>query len=179
MRRAPAGQGGAPLHFHPDLTYEGNTGDIMQPDHRHAAPTFATPVLNLLKQAGEAPGQGRTADAPEDREKREDARPALLCKACRTHITRPEHAMCVAGSHRHVFFNPYGHVFELGCFASASNILPAGARSGEFTWFAGYSWQAVACAGCGALLGWHYTGPGPDFFGLILAALVAADDGPR
>lgn len=103
-------------------------------------------------------------------------RPVLVCRACRTVVTRPELAVEVDGSHRHVFFNPHGLVFDLGCFASARNALPTGPRTDEFTWFAGYRWQAVVCAGCAGLLGWRYTGRGHAFFGLILPALVEADE---
>jgi hypothetical protein len=105
-------------------------------------------------------------------------RRALLCKACRARITRRVLAMEVNGSHRHVFFNPHGLVFELGCFASAKNVIPTGPKTDEFTWFPGHAWQVVACAGCSTQLGWRYTGPSGGFFGLILAALIEEDRGP-
>jgi hypothetical protein len=100
----------------------------------------------------------------------------LVCRACRTVVTTTDLAVVVNGSHRHVFFNPHGLVFELGCFASARNVLPTGPKTDEFTWFAGYAWQAVVCAGCAGLLGWRYTGHGHAFFGLILPALIEADE---
>lgn len=96
----------------------------------------------------------------------------LVCKMCRSVITRRDLGMAVNGSHTHVFFNPYGMVFELGCFASAKNVVPAGTKSDEFTWFPGYSWQVVACTGCASQLGWRYTGSDGGFYGLILTALV-------
>ncbi|MCJ2166002.1 MULTISPECIES: cereblon family protein [unclassified Pseudodesulfovibrio] len=96
----------------------------------------------------------------------------LVCRVCRSRITRRDLGMEVHGSHRHVFFNPHGQVFELGCFASAKNILPTGPKTGEFTWFSGFDWQAVACTGCITHLGWRYTGSHGGFFGLILASLI-------
>lgn len=102
---------------------------------------------------------------------------ALVCRLCRARITRRDLAMEVNGGHRHVFFNPYGRVFEIGCFASARNVQPAGPKSGEFTWFPGFDWQAVACTGCNAHLGWRYTGGESGFFGLVLAALIEETTG--
>ena len=101
----------------------------------------------------------------------------LVCRFCRSRITRRDLAMEVEGSHRHVFFNPQGEVFEVGCFASAKNILPTGPKTTEFTWFPGFEWQAVACTGCIAQLGWRYTGKSGGFFGLILAALTEEPTG--
>lgn len=103
----------------------------------------------------------------------------LVCRACRSRITRRDFAMEVNGSHRHVFFNPYGLVFELGCFASAKNLLPAGPETDEFTWFPGHRWQAVQCAGCSSHLGWRYVGDEGGFFGLVLKALMEEEAGIR
>ncbi|QJB56068.1 cereblon family protein [Pseudodesulfovibrio sp. zrk46] len=96
----------------------------------------------------------------------------LVCKLCHSVITRPDLAMEVDGKHRHVFFNPHGYVFELGCFASAKNITPSGPKTDEFTWFPGYTWQVVACSHCASLLGWRYTGDNGGFYGLITTALI-------
>lgn len=96
----------------------------------------------------------------------------LVCKVCRSRITRRDLGMEVNGSHRHVFFNPHGDVFELGCFASAKNVLPTGPRTEEFTWFPGFVWQVVACTGCVTQLGWRYTGAGGGFFGFIVNTLM-------
>lgn len=96
----------------------------------------------------------------------------LVCKVCRSVITRHDLAMEVDGKHRHVFFNPHGYVFELGCFASARNVAAAGPRTDEFTWFPGYAWQVVACADCATQLGWRYTGKDGGFYGLITSALI-------
>ena len=118
------------------------------------------------RKAGRTEGEPRP-DPVEDEERRE-----LLCRGCRSPITRRDLAMEISGSHRHVFFNPHGLVFELGCFASAKNVIPQGPRTDEFTWFPGYEWQVVTCSGCSGQLGWRYTSADGGFFGLIVAALT-------
>jgi len=125
---------------------------------------------NGFERRGDLPEGGSRPEPVEDEDRR-----ALVCRACRTAITRPDLAMEVNGGHRHVFFNPHGLVFELGCFASARNVLPRGPKTDEFTWFPGYAWQVVTCTGCASQLGWRYTSAGGGFFGLILAALIEED----
>lgn len=101
----------------------------------------------------------------------------LVCRTCRSRITRRDLGMEINGRHRHVFFNPDGLVFELGCFASAKNLTPAGPETGEYTWFPGYRWQVVLCTGCSSQLGWRYVGDDGGFFGLILKALMEEEQG--
>jgi len=109
----------------------------------------------------------------------ENDRP-LACKQCLTNITRRDLAMTVDDKHKHVFFNPAGQVFEVGCFAAAKNIKMHGVKTEEFTWFPGYSWQVATCTACNAQLGWRYTNNSSGFFGLILSMLVEkGDDGIR
>ncbi|WP_199244337.1 cereblon family protein [Pseudodesulfovibrio cashew] len=118
----------------------------------------------------DAPGPEEPELTPEPHEGFGDR--TLVCRACQSVITRRELAMEVSGQHRHVFFNPYGVVFELGCFASAKNVEPVGPPTDEFTWFPGFAWQVVACSGCRSQLGWRYVGREGGFYGLILKALV-------
>lgn len=125
---------------------------------------------DLEKKPESDPGQAEPKQDPAD--ETSEGRTRLLCKICRSRITRQDLGMEVDGSHRHVFFNPHGDVFELGCFASAKNILPTGPRTNEFTWFPGFEWQVIACTGCLTQLGWRYTGPHSGFFGLIVGLLV-------
>jgi len=131
----------------------------------------------LRKGGGD--GRGRRGDRPKGGSRPEpvegEDRRTLVCRACRAAITRPDLAMRVNGEHRHVFFNPHGLVFELGCFASARNVLARGPKTDEFTWFPGYTWQVVTCTGCGSQLGWRYTSSRGGFFGLILSALIEED----
>ncbi|WP_243544620.1 cereblon family protein [Pseudodesulfovibrio tunisiensis] len=96
----------------------------------------------------------------------------LACRTCGTHITSDRSRIRVNGEHRHVFFNPHGLIFELGCFGAARNLRTQSALSTEFSWFAGHAWQIVVCAGCGSHMGWRFSGKDFWFYGLILAELV-------
>ena len=142
------------------------------------------PIRALREEPKDVPpstldGGGQEGDAPGETLEPVEAETGgvLVCRACRAKITRRELAMEVGGSHVHVFFNPYGLVFELGCFASAKNLLPTGPETDEFTWFPGHRWQAVACATCLSQLGWRYVGSEGGFFGLILKALIEEEQG--
>jgi len=132
------------------------------------------PVRALLRDpdGGDPPSDGGSRPDGQPESTVGDSGRALICKACRTKITRRDLAMEIEGKHEHVFFNPHGYVFELGCFASAKNIVIAGPKTDEFTWFPGYSWEVIACAGCGIQLGWRYTSHSGGFFGLILPNLM-------
>ncbi|MEA4855744.1 MAG: cereblon family protein [Solidesulfovibrio sp.] len=105
--------------------------------------------------------------------------PPLLCAACRAAITEERQRIAVAGSHHHVFANPYGRVFEIGCFAAAPGVAATGAASPAFSWFAGTAWRVAVCAACGEHLGWRYDRTaGGFFFGLILDRLVSGATPP-
>ena len=96
-----------------------------------------------------------------------------LCKFCRRRITSASERIVVNGQHVHICANPYGLLFEVGCFARAAGCQVTGAPTTEFTWFPGYAWSIALCANCANHLGWHYTGQPPsDFYGLILSHLV-------
>ena len=89
-----------------------------------------------------------------------------------TSTTSSPRRVAVAGAHRHVFANPQGHVFEIGCFAAAPGCAAVGPPSSDFSWFPGTLWQVVICVACGLHLGWCYTqSDGGTFFGLILDRL--------
>lgn len=131
--------------------------------------------------SGDLPGGPGAGEGPGERPEPVDAETGgvLVCRACRSRITRRDLGMEINGRHRHVFFNPEGLVFELGCFASARNLAPAGPETDEFTWFPGYRWQVVLCTGCSTQLGWRYVGGDGGFFGLILKALLEEEPGIR
>lgn len=100
-------------------------------------------------------------------------RKALLCSTCRIKITWKEASVEINGSHRHVFVNPAGLVFEVGCFCQAENLSGIGPVTSEFTWFPGCSWQTLICSNCHFQLGWSYQPRDKSmFFGLILERLV-------
>lgn len=103
-----------------------------------------------------------------------DSSPFLLCAACGFRVTRQGWRLSVDGKATHVFFNPAGLVFELGCFSAAPGCACVGEASMEFTWFGGYAWRVALCRNCAVHLGWRYESGavGTGFFGLILDALV-------
>ncbi len=120
------------------------------------------------------PETGFTQD-PEttDATQPEQPREPLLCSTCLTRITWKDASTIVNGAHKHVFVNPSGLVFEVGCFYKTVNLSGLGPVTSEFTWFPGYSWQTVLCSTCDSQMGWIYhAGDGSVFFGLILDRLV-------
>ena len=116
--------------------------------------------------------QGLPQQDPEEDADRESV---LVCRQCGKHITEANRRISVDGSHRHTFANPHGQVYDIGCFESAVGCIGIGPASNEFTWFEGYSWQVVICAGCMTHLGWFFHSPGRHhFYGLILDRLVSS-----
>ena len=100
----------------------------------------------------------------------QEQKKAIFCTGCQNLITYPEYKIAVNGKHEHVFFNPHGIVFEVGCFSYASGCLPVGSPTLEFTWFEGYAWKIVICSSCFAHMGWQYLSEaGTGFLGLILS----------
>ncbi len=96
----------------------------------------------------------------------------ILCKTCGNAITSDEDGIAMNGSHEHTFMNPRGIVFNIGCFSRAGGCHIMGPSTGEYTWFPGFTWRYVICAGCQSHLGWRYQSEGIGFFGLILDQLV-------
>jgi len=81
------------------------------------------------------------------------------------------------GRHRHIFLNPGGFVYEIGCFAVAPGAGVVSQPPLENTWFPGYAWQIAVCRACQFLMGWKYTASGaPPFWGLIIQHLVEEPD---
>lgn len=106
----------------------------------------------------------------------EEQKKAIVCSGCGNLITYPEYKIAVNGKHQHVFFNPHGIVFEVGCFSHASGCVPVGSSTLEFTWFEGYAWKIVMCSSCFEHMGWQYLSEsGGGFFGLILPHLEEKD----
>ena len=102
----------------------------------------------------------------------EDQKHDLLCRQCLKKITSLKARTLIKGQHKHVFFNPHGLVFEIGCFSSARGFVLLGTGTREFSWFEGYSWQIVICADCHLHLGWRYLAADSGFYGFILKNLV-------
>lgn len=96
----------------------------------------------------------------------------IICTVCQQPITDPSKQIIVNQSFRHIFANPYGHVFEIGCFSDAMGCRAASISSTEFSWFIGYSWQIGVCAQCSTHLGWFFSSAQNSFWGLILERLL-------
>ena len=125
-----------------------------------------TPTV-CFKETGDAPV------AVAEKAPRSGEEPLIICRQCRQVIARPADRISVNGAHRHVFANPHGLVYEIGCFGRAVGCAHAGGWSAEFTWFAGFAWRTLVCTGCLSHLGWSFSSSGGDyFFGLILDHLI-------
>jgi len=133
---------------------------------------FIPPPTVLMRGAGERREAGGLPAS--DAGARHETRPRhLLCKACLHRITSDAARVEVRGKHLHVFCNPHGLVFEIGCFAEAPGCALFGPPTHEFTWFPGYNWQVALCLDCRAHLGWRYVaGHTGAFHGLILDRLL-------
>ena len=108
-----------------------------------------------------------------EEEERNDPGQNLYCIHCGNAITREDQRIPVQGKHQHVFSNPHGIIFRIGCFATAPGCGQVGTATEEWTWFPGYAWQIALCLGCGSHLGWHYRHrDGNLFYGLILRHLI-------
>jgi len=101
------------------------------------------------------------------------AREAVLrCAACSEVISRRPRPIERRGAHRHHFVNPHGFSFHVGCFGRAERTTGSGRSTTEHTWFPGYAWSIVLCAGCGVHVGWRFDGPQDSFFALILSRVI-------
>lgn len=118
-----------------------------------------------------------TTDAEtEDTPLPEQDQPVLVCRRCRIFISTEASVFSVTeGGAIRVFPNPSGWLRKIVTVRRADNVVPVGAGTTDFTWFAGYAWTIVVCAGCGAHLGWLYEDvagqPLARFFGLLVDAV--------
>ena len=101
----------------------------------------------------------------------------FLCRQCRSAVVRADDARTQDGRQRHVFTNPNGDVFEIGCFSTAPGVITVGQATAHATWFSGYAWEIALCRRCHQHLGWRYAGS-DHFYGLILRALVEVESDP-
>ena len=108
-----------------------------------------------------------------DETKTDEKKAAYYCALCQFRITDVSKVTEVNGQHRHVYANPVGNVFEIGCFNSAPGCLNEGKPTDECTWFSGFSWCYSLCGQCKLQLGWEYVSQGHGhFWGLILNRLT-------
>lgn len=138
------------------------------------------------RQMGASPfavsGNGEEVSAPDtepvEELERDTSGVDYLCKFCRRKITTSSARIQVNGQHAHMCVNPYGLLFEVGCFSQASGCVVTGIPTTEFTWFPGFAWSIALCSGCLNHMGWHYTSEAAsEFYGLILNNLVEGNSG--
>jgi hypothetical protein len=146
--------------------------DMQMPTMLTAPDPVLFPSLALREKSrdcGLSPVPGACGDPAMSRDGKA---PRLVCAQCGQPITAAHWRMAVAGAHNHVFANPHGQVFEIGCFSSAPGCVAVGPATQDFSWFSGTIWQVAVCASCGLHLGWRYVRDnGGAFYGLILDRL--------
>ncbi|ACV68003.1 cereblon family protein [Desulfohalobium retbaense] len=131
----------------------------------------------LLRDRPEQRPSGPAGEAtPEQAALDASGRQRFLCRHCKHPITTPQDQIVRKGAHEHVFFNPHGFVFEIGCFARAPGCSAVGRPTLEFTWFPGFAWRITLCSQCQRHLGWRYEQTTDVFFGLLLDQLVLETD---
>lgn len=96
----------------------------------------------------------------------------IVCAACYQEITESELQIMIDDSFTHVFANPHGIVFEIGCFSQAKGCHAGSLPSDDFSWFSGFEWQVGVCTSCLCHLGWIFTNNTQRFYGLILDKLI-------
>ncbi len=106
----------------------------------------------------------------------EEDTPVLVCRHCRIPITTEDAVFSVTeGGAVQVFPNPSGWLRKIFTVRTAENLVAASAPTTDFTWFAGYAWTIVVCAGCGSHLGWQYDDVAAQtlarFYGLLVAEI--------
>lgn len=97
--------------------------------------------------------------------------PVLRCRVCEASVASPADRTERFGAHAHERMNPSGFSYVIGCFSRAQGVMEVGQESAEFAWFPRYVWCCVACASCGAHLGWRFSQASDAFIGLILERL--------
>ncbi len=135
-----------------------------------------TPPLHLLREA--PVGDGRPGLGADEGPDPGDGGRRIVCRACGQAVTAEQARTERDGSHRHVFANPHGYVYDLALFSAAPGCRCVGPSSTEFPWFAGCSWQVAACRRCDLHLGWRFAplAGGEPFYGLIADRLAEADE---
>jgi hypothetical protein len=103
----------------------------------------------------------------------------LNCRHCGHPITNPDTRIEVHEQHTHVFTNPHGMTFRIGCFREAPGVTRRGESTDFWSWFPGYHWQIVLCGSCRLHLGWRFAADHDGFYGLILNRLVESKDDVR
>jgi len=143
----------------------------MSPHNRKSTPAPPTRSDERVRCLDRRPDEGAALEVDEvDEDESTESARVYRCRTCKVEITRPAAEIAVAGKHVHLFTNPVGLVFRIGCFDHASGARWSGTFTLEATWFSGHPWRYAHCAGCERHIGWHYTGD-TAFWGFILGCL--------
>lgn len=136
-------------------------------------PRLLLPRRAVLRSRVQPPGRGAEGEkeAPAFDELAQEE-PVIVCRACRHGLTSPERAVAARGSHEHVQTNPHGVTFRFACYDEAPGCRVFGPPTDAYSWFPGFAWRFASCGGCDVHLGWHFTGAGEPFFGLIVDRLA-------
>ena len=103
----------------------------------------------------------------------EEEKELLYCTYCLKLITSGDQRIEIGESHEHLFTNPAGITFSIGCFREAPGAVFQGTPSAEFTWFKGYQWRMAYCNKCFIHIGWQFLQGSQTYFaGLILTRLT-------
>jgi hypothetical protein len=95
---------------------------------------------------------------------------------CQYLITHTSERIVKNEKHQHVFANPHGYIYQIGCFGQAPGCVAVGQETSHFSWFPGYTWRVALCGRCFSLLGWAFRSPEGLFFGLVLDKLISEEN---
>lgn len=78
------------------------------------------------------------------------------------------------------YSNPGGFLHDVVTVSAANNVRAQGRPSAEYSWFPGYRWTVINCAGCWAHLGWRFDAERKSlrpqkFYGLCRNNLIQID----
>lgn len=130
-------------------------------------------ALRGVRDSDEPPGPPPERALADELDEPPAERP-IRCAACGHPVTHEGARVSVHGAHEHRRVNPSGVDFHVGCFSEAPGCVGEGTPTSFWTWFPGYAWRLAHCRGCGAHLGWEFTGE-RAFWGLILPRLRPPD----
>lgn len=123
-------------------------------------------------RTGSAESEDEWATVAEGEEEPEEPQGPLYCASCGAKVTFRSYARSVDGAFEHVFTNPHGYVFRVGCFSVAPGAFPVGEYTEEFSWFTGTQWCFAVCAACLVHIGWKFVRrDGSSFYGLVMTKL--------
>ena len=116
-----------------------------------------------------------TQELKEKRREKKEKKNFILCRSCNHIITSVDKRTEISGQHAHIFKNPAGIVYRIGCFSAAKGCFNFGEPTEQFTWFPGYTWCYSNCLNCFIHLGWFFQSGEDHFYGLILSHLLEGE----